>query len=87
MIRQNPAFGPQEMRELTEIFVEKALEVNISLILEHLRFIVITYFQLRDIWSTEIIKHDGVGPIECLSWMSRTTLDIIGLAGKTLSCA
>ncbi|KAF8809591.1 cytochrome P450 [Phlegmacium glaucopus] len=59
---QNPAFGPQQIRELTEVFVEKALE-------------------LRDIWSTEIAKHDGVGPIECLSWMSRTTLDIIGLAG------
>jgi len=58
----NPAFGPQQMRELAELFVEKALE-------------------LRDIWSTEIAKHDGVGPIECLSWMSRTTLDIIGLAG------
>ncbi|KAF8809593.1 cytochrome P450 [Phlegmacium glaucopus] len=59
---QNPAFGPQQIRELTEVFVEKALE-------------------LRDIWSTEIAKHDGVGPIECLSWISRTTLDIIGLAG------
>ena len=45
------------------------------------------YLQLRDIWSTEIVKHDGVGPIEVLSWMSRTTLDIIGLAGKiTPSC-
>ena len=33
-------------------------------------------------WSGEIVKHDGVAPIECLSWMSRTTLDIIGLAGK-----
>ncbi|KAF8802406.1 cytochrome P450 [Phlegmacium glaucopus] len=58
----NPAFGPQQIRELSGVFVEKALE-------------------LRDIWSTEIAKHDGVGPIECLSWMSRTTLDIIGLAG------
>jgi len=58
----NPAFGPQQIRELTEIFVEKAIE-------------------LRDIWSKEIVKHDGVAPIECLSWMSRTTLDIIGLAG------
>ncbi|KAF8805907.1 cytochrome P450 [Phlegmacium glaucopus] len=61
----NPAFGPQQIRDLTEIFVEKALE-------------------LRDIWRTEIAKHDGIGPIECLSWMSRTTLDIIGLAGKSV---
>ena len=28
------------------------------------------------------MKHDGVCPIEGLAWMSRTTLDIIGLAGK-----
>ena len=28
------------------------------------------------------MKHGGVGSIECLTWMSRTTLDIIGLAGK-----
>ena len=38
--------------------------------------------QLRDIWSSEIVKHDGEARIECLSWMSRVTLDIIGLAGK-----
>jgi hypothetical protein len=38
--------------------------------------------QLRDIWSREIVKHDGEARIECLSWMSRATLDIIGLAGK-----
>ena len=25
---QNPAFGPQQIRELTEIFVEKGIEVN-----------------------------------------------------------
>ncbi|KAF8810800.1 cytochrome P450 [Phlegmacium glaucopus] len=31
--------------------------------------------------STEIAKHGDIGPIECLSWMSRTTLDIVGLAG------
>jgi cytochrome P450 len=58
----NPAFGPQQIRELTEIFITKALE-------------------LRDIWSTEIGKNGGEARIECLSWMSRTTLDIIGLAG------
>ncbi|KAF8816754.1 hypothetical protein BYT27DRAFT_7076267, partial [Phlegmacium glaucopus] len=57
-----PAFGPQQIRDLTEIFLEISLG-------------------LRDIWSTEIVKHDGAAPIECLSWMGRTTLDIIGLAG------
>ena len=33
-------------------------------------------------WSKEIVEHDGEARIDCLSWMSRTTLDIIGLAGK-----
>ena len=37
---------------------------------------------MRDIWRVEITKHDGVGAIDGLAWMSRTTLDIIGLAGK-----
>ena len=40
--------------------------------------------QLRDIWGREIAKNDGVARIECQSWMSRATLDIIGLAGKLL---
>ena len=40
------------------------------------------HLQLCDIWSSEIVKHDGEARIECLSWMSRVTLDIIGLAGK-----
>ena len=39
--------------------------------------------QLREIWSKEIVEHDGEARIECLSWMSRATLDIIGLAGKS----
>ncbi|KAF8955546.1 cytochrome P450 [Flammula alnicola] len=61
---QNPAFGPQQIRELTEIFVDKSI-------------------QLRDIWAEEVVKQDkeGVGRIDALSWLSRTTLDIIGLAG------
>ena len=45
---------------------------------------IVKPLQLRDIWSAEIVKHDGVAPIEGLSWMSRATLDIIGLAGKII---
>lgn len=40
--------------------------------------------KLRDIWAAEIKKqdpNDGPGKIEALSWLSRTTLDVIGLAG------
>ncbi|KAF8177631.1 cytochrome P450 [Pholiota molesta] len=64
--KQNPAFGPQQIRGLTEILVEKSI-------------------QLRDRWTEEISKqtkdYEGPAKIDALSWLSRTTLDIIGLAG------
>ena len=31
LYQQNPAFGPSQIRELTEIFVEKSLQVDLSL--------------------------------------------------------
>lgn len=59
----NPAFGPTQVRELTEIFTEKSN-------------------QLRDLWGAEVAKAGGVSAqVEALSWLSRATLDIIGLAG------
>ncbi|KNZ77019.1 Secologanin synthase [Termitomyces sp. J132] len=58
----NPAFGPSQIRELTEIFVSKAI-------------------QLRDAWASENDRKDGQDWIDALSWLSRTTLDVIGLAG------
>jgi len=59
----NPAFGPQQIRELTETFIEKSI-------------------QLRDIWMSQVAEStSGVQTIDALSWLSRTTLDIIGLAG------
>ncbi|KAJ7240130.1 cytochrome P450 [Mycena haematopus] len=59
----NPAFGAPQVRELTEIFVDKSI-------------------QLRDIWAAQASKSDnGVGRVEVLSWLSKATLDIIGLAG------
>ncbi|KAG6834869.1 hypothetical protein H0H93_006803 [Arthromyces matolae] len=59
----NPAFGPAHIRELTEIFTAKSV-------------------QLRDIWASQIANEESsVGRIEVLSWLSRATLDIIGLAG------
>ncbi|KAG5639168.1 hypothetical protein H0H81_006072 [Sphagnurus paluster] len=58
----NPAFGPTQIRELTEIFVAKSL-------------------QLRDIWAAGNANQGGHSRVEVLSWLSRTTLDIIGLAG------
>lgn len=58
----NPAFGPSQVRELTEIFFVKAI-------------------QLRDIWAADNANQGGISRIDALSWLSRTTLDIIGLAG------
>ena len=40
--------------------------------------------QLRDIWAAESSKQGGVGRIDVLSWLSRATLDIIGLAGALM---
>ncbi|KAG6836608.1 hypothetical protein H0H93_006158 [Arthromyces matolae] len=76
---QNPAFGPAQIRELTGIFLGKAV-------------------QLRDIWMAEISNDDNslndeekrgnaeLTPkrFDVLSWLSRTTLDIIGLAAQEL---
>ncbi|KLO13377.1 cytochrome P450 [Schizopora paradoxa] len=37
--------------------------------------------QLRDIWADQLPESGGSRRIEVLSWLSRATLDIIGLAG------
>ncbi|KAJ7120541.1 cytochrome P450 [Mycena crocata] len=37
--------------------------------------------QLRDIWAAQAAKEGGVARVEVLSWLSKATLDIIGLAG------
>ncbi|KAF7304539.1 hypothetical protein HMN09_00856600 [Mycena chlorophos] len=59
----NPAFGPPQVRALTSIFVDKAL-------------------QLRDMWSAQIAASGkGSATVESLSWFSKASLDIIGLAG------
>ncbi|KAJ7262670.1 cytochrome P450 [Mycena haematopus] len=58
----NPAFGAAQIRELTEIFVEKSIE-------------------LRDIWAGQVANANGAARIDILSWLSKATLDIIGLAG------
>ncbi|KAJ7110658.1 cytochrome P450 [Mycena epipterygia] len=37
--------------------------------------------ELRDIWAAQAAKDGGVARVEILSWLSKATLDIIGLAG------
>ncbi|KZS96686.1 cytochrome P450 [Sistotremastrum niveocremeum HHB9708] len=61
----NPAFSNQHIRELTDIFLTKSLE-------------------LRDVWLSQISdapSQDGTVHLNVLKWLSKTTLDIIGLAG------
>ncbi|KAJ7676075.1 cytochrome P450 [Mycena polygramma] len=58
----NPAFGPKEVRALTDIFVYKSIE-------------------LRDIWIKQAAQNGGVARVEALGMLSKTSLDIIGLAG------
>jgi hypothetical protein len=39
--------------------------------------------ELRDIWDAEIQNQGGiVGVIDVLTWLNKTALDVIGLAGK-----
>ena len=61
----NPAFSAIAIRELTEIFVEKSIE-------------------LRDVLN-EQISTNGDKPINILPWLSRMTLEVIGLAGFNYS--
>ncbi|KDQ54054.1 hypothetical protein JAAARDRAFT_160991 [Jaapia argillacea MUCL 33604] len=61
----SPAFGLAHLREITDIFMEKSIE-------------------LRDIWMSQIASEtteDQPIRLDVLSWLSRMTLDVIGLAG------
>ncbi|KAG7086399.1 hypothetical protein E1B28_002354 [Marasmius oreades] len=65
LLIQNPAFGPAQIRQLTTIFVDKAL-------------------QLRDAWKSQIDlvpETKGETRLDVLKWLSKMTLDVIGLAG------
>lgn len=38
-------------------------------------------FQLRDVWSTMTAASEDAIRIDVMPWLSRMTLDVIGLAG------
>ncbi|KAL1939456.1 hypothetical protein VTO73DRAFT_10012 [Trametes versicolor] len=61
----NPAFGPAQIRELTPMLIQKAMEVS---------------FDLRRAWAHEASDHCPAR-INVLKGLSRVTLDAIGLAG------
>ncbi|KAG2159211.1 cytochrome P450 [Suillus bovinus] len=57
----NPAFGPAQIRTLTDIFFSKSIK-------------------LRDVWSTMTVS-EHAARIDVMPWLSKMTLDVIGLAG------
>jgi len=61
----NPAFGPVQIRALTEIFVAKAIQLRDIWASEMSK-------------NASVV---GSARIEVLSWLNRLTLDVIGLAG------
>ncbi|KAI0267583.1 cytochrome P450 [Russula aff. rugulosa BPL654] len=63
--KQNPAFGPAQVRKFTSLFLEKSLE---------LRDIWV------DLLSKSSRK-DGKKSFDVCMWLNKVTLDIIGLAG------
>lgn len=79
---QNPAFGAAQIRELTGIFFEKSIEVRDRALAVLVQDDTdVARLQLRDAWMSQLQGTD-VETINVLSWLSRTTLDVIGLAGK-----
>ncbi|KAG1767613.1 cytochrome P450 [Suillus placidus] len=58
----NPAFGPAQIRALTDIFISKSIK-------------------LRDVWSTMTVASEHAARIDIMPWLSKMTLDVIGLAG------
>ncbi|KAF9559591.1 cytochrome P450 [Agrocybe pediades] len=61
----NPAFGPMQIRQLTQIFVDKAIE---------LRDVWNSKIQKQS-------KSNNAATVDALSWVNRVTLDIVGCAG------
>jgi len=80
-IYQNPAFGVAQIKDLTEIFVEKASEVRSFI---HLWVCIeADSSKLRDVWTADIKKGEKTQmKINVLPGLSRMTLDVIGLAGQ-----
>lgn len=63
----NPAFGPSQIRQLTDVFVSKAMELRDA--------------WKGEIESGSDSSANGAARIEVSSGLSRMTLDVIGLAG------
>lgn len=58
----SPAFGPVQIKEITDIFIGKSVD-------------------LEAILSSQIMSPGGKLHTDMFMWLSKTTLEIIGLAG------
>jgi hypothetical protein len=81
---QTPAFSSTHVRSLTPIFRQSATQVCSTTLYSHLDLRICP--QLRDIWLAQADAHtrdsSTTSPrVDALMWLSRATLDIIGLAG------
>jgi hypothetical protein len=83
---QNPAFGNSHIREMTDIVVAKSAEVRIMLFTSR-KCINRGTQQLKDCLLEQVASspQPGQAKVEITSWLSRATLDIIGLAGFNYS--
>jgi hypothetical protein len=82
---QNPAFGPAQIRQFTQVFMEKAVEV--SSLSAAIGSAPLIPPQLRDIWLTMMSKperKDGWTRVDVFGWVNKASLDIIGVAGKCI---
>ena len=43
--------------------------------------LIVALYQLRDLWSAEVVEQKGVARLDGMSWLTRAVLDVIGLAG------
>jgi hypothetical protein len=82
MFPQNPAFGAPQIRELTPIFIAKAIEVRI-VGLSRQRSTLTASTQLRDILASQTVNSEALR-VDIFSWLNKAALDIIGLAGPLI---
>ncbi|KAI0033894.1 cytochrome P450 [Vararia minispora EC-137] len=61
----NPAFGPAQIRQFTEIFMQKAIELR----------------EIWLSMTSKPLREDGWSRIDIFRWVNKASLDIIGLAG------
>ena len=69
------------------VFLRKSFEVSVPPQAAHLHPSDCTILQLTTTWKKQFAA-DPNSPqtIQVMSWLSRVTLDIIGLAGLSISC-